>query len=145
MSSLSLISRWQTQSSAKSLISDSMSAVMSFMCREINKGPRMVPCGTPDTTGAQSDLTPFTTTRCCQIVSFEQGQGCWDSYKAIYIIRSMILIVNYACLLVYCPLRTYAKIQKFFFCIKKKFGKSKIYTTLTRCENFGEGGFFLIP
>ena len=44
---------------------DSMSAVMSFMCRETNKGPRTVPCGTPDTTGAQSDLTPFTTTRCC--------------------------------------------------------------------------------
>ena len=38
---------------------DSMSAVMSFMCRENNKGPRTVPCGTPDTTGAQSDLTPF--------------------------------------------------------------------------------------
>ena len=27
-----------------------MSAVMSFMCRENNKGPRTVPCGTPDTT-----------------------------------------------------------------------------------------------
>ena len=33
-----------------------MSAVMSFMCRENNKGPRTVPCGTPDTTGAQSDF-----------------------------------------------------------------------------------------
>ena len=30
---------------------------MSFMCRENYKGPRTVPCGTPDTTGAQSDLT----------------------------------------------------------------------------------------
>ena len=38
-----------------------MSAVMSFMCTENNKGPRTVPCGTPDATGAQSDLTPFTT------------------------------------------------------------------------------------
>ena len=41
-----------------------MSAVVSVMCRENNKGLRTVPCGTPDTTGAQSDLTPFTTTRC---------------------------------------------------------------------------------
>ena len=37
---------------------------MSFMCRENYKGPRTVPCGTLDATGAQSDLTPFTTTRC---------------------------------------------------------------------------------
>ena len=29
--------------------------------RENKRGPRTVPCGTPDTTGAQSDLTPFTT------------------------------------------------------------------------------------
>ena len=35
------------------------------MYRENNKGPRTVPCGTPDKTGAQSDFTPFTTTRCC--------------------------------------------------------------------------------
>ena len=38
---------------------------MSFMYRENNKGPRTVPWGTPDKTGAQSDFTPFTTTRCC--------------------------------------------------------------------------------
>ena len=55
----------ERKKSAKSLISDSMSAVMAFMCRENSKGPRTVPCGTPDTTGVQSDLTPFTTTRCC--------------------------------------------------------------------------------
>ena len=61
----SLISRQQTQSSAKSLISDSISDEMSFMYRENNKGPRTVPWGTPDKTGAQSDFTPFTTTRCC--------------------------------------------------------------------------------
>ena len=36
---------------------------MSFMYRENNKGPRTVPWGS-DKTGAQSDLTPFTTTRC---------------------------------------------------------------------------------
>ena len=51
--------------SAKSLISDSISDEMSFMYRENNKGLRMVPWGTPYKTGAQSDLTPFTTTRCC--------------------------------------------------------------------------------
>ena len=33
------------------------------MYRENNKGPRTVPWGTPDKTGAQSDFTPFTTTR----------------------------------------------------------------------------------
>ena len=35
------------------------------MYKENNKGPRTVPWGTPDKTGAQSDFTPFTTTRCC--------------------------------------------------------------------------------
>ena len=45
--------------------SDSISDEMSFMYRENNKGPRTVPWGTPDKTGAQSDFTPFTTTRCC--------------------------------------------------------------------------------
>ena len=35
------------------------------MHRENNKGPRTVPWETPDKTGAQSDLTPFITTRCC--------------------------------------------------------------------------------
>ena len=54
-----------TQSSAKRLISDSISDEMSFMYRENNKGPRTVPCGTPDKTGAQSDFTPFTITRFC--------------------------------------------------------------------------------
>ena len=38
---------------------------MSFMYKENNKGPRTIPWGTPDKTGAQSDFTPFTTTRCC--------------------------------------------------------------------------------
>ena len=46
--------------------SDSVSDEMSFMYRENNKGPRKVPWGTPDKTGAQSDFTPFTTTLCCQ-------------------------------------------------------------------------------
>ena len=44
---------------SKSLISDSISDEMSFMFREHNKGPRTVPWGTPDKTGAQSDFTPF--------------------------------------------------------------------------------------
>ena len=35
------------------------------MYKENNKGPRTVSWGTPDKTGAQSDFTPFTTTRCC--------------------------------------------------------------------------------
>ena len=48
VSSSSLISRWQTQSLAKSLISDSISDEMSFMYRENNKGPRTVPWCTPD-------------------------------------------------------------------------------------------------
>ena len=39
--------------------------IMSFMYKENNKGTRTVPWGTPDKTGAQSDFTPFTTTRCC--------------------------------------------------------------------------------
>ena len=30
-----------------------------------NKGPRTVPYGTPDKTGAQSDFAPFKTTHCC--------------------------------------------------------------------------------
>ena len=34
------------------------------LCIENNKGPRTVPWGTPDKTGAQSEFTPFTTTRC---------------------------------------------------------------------------------
>ena len=50
---------------SKKSYSDSISDEMSFMYRENNKGPRMVPWGTPDKTGAQSDFTPFTTTRWC--------------------------------------------------------------------------------
>ena len=49
------------QSSAESLISDSISDEISFMYRENNKGPRTVPWGTPDKTGAHADFTPFTT------------------------------------------------------------------------------------
>ena len=40
VSSSSLISRYQTESSAKSLISDSISDEMSFMYKENNRGPR---------------------------------------------------------------------------------------------------------
>ena len=47
VSSSSLISWLQTHSSAKSLISDSISDEMSFMYKENNKGPRMVPWGHP--------------------------------------------------------------------------------------------------
>ena len=42
-----------------SLISDSMSEEMPLMCKENNKGPRAVPCGTLDTKEAQSYLTLF--------------------------------------------------------------------------------------
>ena len=52
--------------SKKSYFRLSISDEMSFMFRENNKGPRTVPWGTPDKTGAQSDFTPFTTTRCCR-------------------------------------------------------------------------------
>ena len=61
---MSLISRYQTQSSAKSLISESMSVEISFMYRENNNGPRTAPCGTPDKTGAHSEVSRFTTARC---------------------------------------------------------------------------------
>ena len=43
----------------------SVSDEISFMYKENNKGPRTVALGTPDKTGAQSDFTPFTTTRYC--------------------------------------------------------------------------------
>ena len=43
----------------------SMPTDMSFMYKENNNGLRTVPYGSPDTTGTQSDLTPFTTTLCC--------------------------------------------------------------------------------
>ena len=42
------------------IIKDSMYAEISLLYKENNKGTRTVPCGTPDTTGAESDLTPFT-------------------------------------------------------------------------------------
>ena len=42
-----------------------MSVVISLIYNENNTGPRTVPWGTPDKTGAQSDFIPFTTTRCC--------------------------------------------------------------------------------
>ena len=46
-------------------ISESMSVVISLIYNENNTGPRMVPWGTPDKTGSQSDFIPFTTTCCC--------------------------------------------------------------------------------
>ena len=45
-----------------------MSVVISLLYYENNNGPRTVPWGTPDKTGAQSDLIPFTTifrNACC--------------------------------------------------------------------------------
>ena len=38
---------------------------MSFIYKENNSGPRTVPCGTPDKTGAHWDFAPLTTTLCC--------------------------------------------------------------------------------
>ena len=40
------------QSSAKNLISETMSVEISLMYKENSNGPRTVPCVTPDTTGA---------------------------------------------------------------------------------------------
>ena len=45
----------------KSPISESMSVEVLFMYRENNNGPRTVPCGTPDKTGAHSKVLLFTT------------------------------------------------------------------------------------
>ena len=42
-----------------------MSAQMLLMYKENNKGPRTLPRGTPDTTGPQSDLIPFTLNLSC--------------------------------------------------------------------------------
>ena len=39
--------------------------MMSFIYKENNSGPRTVPCGTPDKTGAHWDFDPLTTTLCC--------------------------------------------------------------------------------
>ena len=58
---MSLISRQKTQSSAKTLISESMSVEISFMYRENNNVTSTVPCGTPDKTGAHSEVSQFTT------------------------------------------------------------------------------------
>ena len=52
VSSVSLISWWQTQSAAKRLSSESMSVEISFVYKENNKVPRTVPRGTPEKTGA---------------------------------------------------------------------------------------------
>ena len=76
VSSVSLISRQQTQPSAKSLISESKPVEMSLMCKENNEEPRTVPSGTPDKTGANSDFAPFTTTRCC-LSTENQGSVGW--------------------------------------------------------------------
>ena len=90
MSSVSLISRKQIQSSAKSLISESMSVEISLMYEENNKRPRTVPYGTLDKTGAQSDFAPFTTNRCClishltsQSLNLEGRRGTIDDVATI--------------------------------------------------------------
>ena len=51
-----LISRLQTQSSAKTLDSESKPSVISFLYNENNNGTRTVPWGTGDEMNAQSDL-----------------------------------------------------------------------------------------
>jgi len=74
MSSCSWIVSWsdviflyRMQSSAKRRISDVMLSETSLMYRRKSKGPRTVPCGTPDVTGSQVDWDPFTTTRCLRL------------------------------------------------------------------------------
>ena len=54
---------------------------MSFIYRANNKGPRTVSWGTTDKTGAQSDFTPFTTTRCCH------GGGRGVCFKCLFKIQ----------------------------------------------------------
>ena len=54
----------QTQSSANRCISDSVPSEMSFMYKEDKRGPRTVPCGTPDMTGALSSLLPLAAILC---------------------------------------------------------------------------------
>jgi len=58
-----LIVRYRIQSSANNLISERMSLAMSLMYSKNNKGPRTVPCGTPDETVRQDDWVPFSVTR----------------------------------------------------------------------------------
>ena len=66
MSSSSLISRMQTQSSAKSLISHLISVEMSFVYRKNNKGPRTVPWGAHPTKPEPNQiLLHLQTARCC--------------------------------------------------------------------------------
>ena len=42
-----------------------MSSIMSLIYNGNNNGPKTVPCGTQDKTGAHSDFAPLTTTLCC--------------------------------------------------------------------------------
>jgi len=58
-----LIARYRIQSSANNLISERMSLAMSLMYSKNNKGPRTVPCGTPDETVLQDDWVPFSVIR----------------------------------------------------------------------------------
>ena len=58
------ISRYSMQSSANNLTCDVILSTMSFIYNKNRSGPRTVPWGTPEITGDQGELEPFSTTRC---------------------------------------------------------------------------------
>ena len=51
-------------SSAKSLVTDEISVVMSLINIKNKTGPRTEPCGTPALIGTELDIDPFITTAC---------------------------------------------------------------------------------
>ena len=50
------------KSSANKRISEEMPSVMSLIYNRKSRGPRTVPCGTPDSTGRKRNCAPFSTT-----------------------------------------------------------------------------------
>ena len=64
------------------IISESMSVEISVLYKENNKGPRTVPWGTPDKTGAQSDFAPFKTTQ-KRIYPFQCLSNCYSQQFAL--------------------------------------------------------------
>ena len=61
---------------------------MSFMNDKNSKGPRTVPWGTPDITGAHLDVEPSTTTRCDRFVRKFSIQSKSESLCWVNIIMS---------------------------------------------------------
>ena len=63
------------QSSANNLILEVMSDVMSLMNEMNRRGPKTVPCGTPEETWIHSEEEPSTTTLCDLAVRKERIQS----------------------------------------------------------------------